>query len=68
MDLLVDEAEIARRLAAKPAFVPKIRSGWLGRYAHFVTSASDGAVLRLPGAAVPASGDGATVSVQPLAS
>ncbi|WP_412069579.1 dihydroxy-acid dehydratase [Rubrivirga sp. IMCC43871] len=67
MDLLVDPAEIARRLAARPAFVPKIRSGWLGRYAYFVTSASDGAVLRLPEAAVPVSGDGATVAVEPVA-
>ncbi|MEM1117105.1 MAG: dihydroxy-acid dehydratase, partial [Bacteroidota bacterium] len=65
--LLVDEAEIARRQAAKAPFEPKIRRGWLGRYVHFVTSASDGAVLRLAGAAsgtpalVPASGgDGAT--------
>ena len=46
LTLLVDEGEIARRLAAAPPFVPKIRRGWLGRYAHFVTSASDGAVLR----------------------
>jgi len=65
--LLVDEAEIARRLAARPAFTPKIRSGWLGRYAHFVTSASDGAVLRLLDApaslAAPAGGDGASVEV-----
>lgn len=64
--LLVDEAEIARRLAEAPAFVPKIRSGWLGRYAHFVTSASDGAVLRLPDLAPlasAASGDGASAPV-----
>jgi dihydroxy-acid dehydratase len=64
LTLLVDEAEIARRLAEAPTFVPKIRTGWLGRYAHFVTSASDGAVLRLPdlpAAAPPASGDGAAV-------
>ncbi len=64
--LLVDADEIARRLAALPAFVPKIQSGWLGRYAHFVTSASDGAVLRTPAPAplaAPAGGDGATVPV-----
>ncbi|MCC6728266.1 MAG: dihydroxy-acid dehydratase [Chthonomonadales bacterium] len=46
--LLVDDEEMARRRAAwvKPA--PKIRSGWLGRYASMVTSASTGAVLRIP--------------------
>ena len=48
MDLLVDEAELARRRAAwvKPA--AKITRGWLGRYAHLVTSASKGAILVLP--------------------
>jgi dihydroxy-acid dehydratase len=48
MDLLVDEAELARRQAAwvKPA--AKITKGWLGRYAHLVTSASKGAILVLP--------------------
>ena len=65
--LLVDDAEITRRLAALPAFAPKIRSGWLGRYAHFVTSASDGAVLRLPDPdptpLAVAGGDGAMVPV-----
>lgn len=65
--LLVDDDEVARRLAALPAFVPKIRSGWLGRYAHFVTSASDGAVLRMPDLAAPPSGDGAPVVTPPPA-
>ncbi|MEM1056782.1 MAG: dihydroxy-acid dehydratase [Bacteroidota bacterium] len=68
LDLLLDDAEIARRFASRPAFAPKIRRGWLGRYTHFVTSASDGAVLRLPNAPmVPASGDGAAASLEPLA-
>lgn len=62
--LLVDEAEIARRLGAQPAFVPKIRRGWLGRYAHFVTSASDGAVLR-DVAEGPASGDSSPTATVP---
>lgn len=46
--LIVDltDAEIARRLAALPPFRPKAAGGWLRRYAHFVTSASDGAVLK----------------------
>jgi len=48
MDVLVDDAELARRKAAwvKPAL--KIRKGWLGRYAHLVTSADRGAVMVLP--------------------
>ncbi len=46
--LCVDDDELARRAAARPVFRPKIRSGMLGRYAHFVTSASTGAVLRMP--------------------
>ncbi|MGB3543696.1 dihydroxy-acid dehydratase [Rubrivirga sp.] len=60
LTLLVSDDEIARRLALRPPFVPKIRSGWLGRYAHFVTSASDGAVLRMPDLEVAPGGDGST--------
>lgn len=37
--------EIQRRLAALSPFQPKIRSKWLRRYSHFVTSADTGAVL-----------------------
>ena len=48
MDLLVDEAELARRQAVWVRPAPKITRGWLGRYAHLVTSASRGAVLVLP--------------------
>jgi dihydroxy-acid dehydratase len=46
IELCVDEAEIARRLATLPAFAPKISRGYLARYTHFVTSASQGAVMR----------------------
>jgi dihydroxy-acid dehydratase len=48
MNVLVDEAELARRQAAwkKPAL--KITKGWLGRYSRMVTSANHGAVLALP--------------------
>ncbi|HYE59215.1 MAG TPA: dihydroxy-acid dehydratase [Rhodothermales bacterium] len=63
LTLEVPEDEIARRLAARPAFVPKIRGGYLERYAYFVTSASQGGVLRVPGAPS-ASGDGAAAPVQ----
>ncbi len=51
LSLDVPDDEIQRRLDALPAFAPRIRSGYLGRYAYFVTSASEGAVLRLPEAA-----------------
>ncbi len=48
LDLVVDAAEIAQRLAARvPRDVP-VASRWLRRYAHAVTSASTGAVLRDP--------------------
>ena len=48
MNLLVDEAELARRQAAWVRPAAKITKGWLGRYAHLVTSADKGAVLVLP--------------------
>jgi len=44
----VDEAELARRQAAWVRPAAKITKGWLGRYAHLVTSADKGAVLVLP--------------------
>ena len=37
---------ISQRLAALPPFVPTIKSKWLRRYSHFVTSADTGAVLQ----------------------
>ena len=45
LDLLVDPAEVQRRLAALPDFVPDIPSRWLRRYARLVSSASTGAVF-----------------------
>jgi dihydroxy-acid dehydratase len=42
---MIDEAEIARRLAELPEFQPKHRRGWLARYTRLVTSANTGAVL-----------------------
>ena len=42
----LSDEEIAERLAALPAFEPKIRSGYLSRYSRMVTSANTGAVLR----------------------
>ncbi len=45
LELDVSEAELARRLAALPAFEPRVRGGYLRRYARLVTSASTGAVF-----------------------
>jgi dihydroxy-acid dehydratase len=45
LDLLVDSAEVQRRLAALPPFEPDIPSRWLRRYARLATSASTGAVF-----------------------
>ena len=41
----LSDAEIKARLAALPPFTPKQSSGYLRRYARFVTSASTGAVM-----------------------
>ena len=45
LNVRLTDAEIQTRLAALPKFVPNIKSKWLKRYAHFVTSADTGAVL-----------------------
>jgi dihydroxy-acid dehydratase len=42
----LDNNEIAQRLNALPAFVPKIKSGYLARYARMVSSANTGAILK----------------------
>lgn len=44
LELLVDEATLAARLAKWKAPEPKIKTGWLARYAKAVTSAHTGAV------------------------
>ena len=48
LTLQVPEATLAQRRAAWKKPVPKINTGWLGRYCRLVTSASKGAVLALP--------------------
>jgi dihydroxy-acid dehydratase len=45
LTLKVDDAELSRRRAAWKAPEPKIKTGWLARYARMVTSANRGAVL-----------------------
>ncbi len=46
--LHISPAELKARLAEVPAFTPKVRTGYLARYSYFVTSASQGAVVRIP--------------------
>ncbi|NLO05006.1 MAG: dihydroxy-acid dehydratase [candidate division WS1 bacterium] len=45
LELLVDEAELARRRESWVRPEPKIKTGWLSRYAKLVTSANTGAVM-----------------------
>jgi dihydroxy-acid dehydratase len=42
----LNENEISERLKNLPAFVPKIKSGYLARYARMVSSANTGAILK----------------------
>ena len=45
LEALIDDAEIARRRAAAPAWKPRAMTGWLRRYALTVGNASSGASL-----------------------
>ncbi len=45
LDLAIDETELARRKKKWAMPEPKIKNGYLARYARLVTSASKGAVL-----------------------
>lgn len=46
VNALVSDEEFAARRAAHVAPEPKVKTGWLARYARLVTSANEGAVLR----------------------
>jgi dihydroxy-acid dehydratase len=46
LNVRLSDEEIRSRIAALPEFKPRTTSKWLRRYAHFVTSANTGAVLR----------------------
>ncbi len=46
LNLLVSEKEIKARFKKHKPLKPKIRKGWLSRYAALVTSASTGAVMK----------------------
>ena len=45
INLMIEKSEIDERMAKLPEFQPKIKSGYLGRYARMVSSADTGAVL-----------------------
>jgi dihydroxy-acid dehydratase len=46
INIELSDKEIASRLAALPAFEPRIKTGYLARYAERVSSASTGAVFK----------------------
>ena len=46
IDLMIDQAELDRRLQNLPAFEPRVKRGWLARYLLHVESADRGATLR----------------------
>lgn len=48
LEVKLSDEEIACRLSRLPLFTPKIKGGYLGRYAAMVTSANTGAVLKNP--------------------
>jgi len=45
LDVQIEEAELERRMAQLPKFEPKVKEGYLKRYAERVGSASSGAVF-----------------------
>ncbi len=45
LEVELSDDEIEKRLVAMPKFEPKIKTGYLKRYAEMVTSASTGAVF-----------------------
>jgi dihydroxy-acid dehydratase len=48
LNVNVSDEELEKRRASVPTFEKKIKKGWLGRYASFVTSADTGGIMRLP--------------------
>jgi dihydroxy-acid dehydratase len=46
LNLLISEEELAQRLASLPVREPRVKKGYLARYAAAVSSANKGAVLR----------------------
>ena len=48
LNVELSESEIQKRISELPAFEPKIKKGYLARYSQMVTSASEGAILKIP--------------------
>ena len=48
MELDVSEEELERRRAAWQPREPKVKTGYLARYASMVTSGNRGAILEIP--------------------
>lgn len=48
LNVELSDEEINQRLSRLPEFEPKIKKGYLARYSRMVSSASKGAVLRIP--------------------
>ena len=48
LDLMITKEEMQKRVKTHKNIKPKIKKGWLARYAAFVTSASTGAVMKTP--------------------
>jgi len=46
LNVALTQEEIEARLSTLPAFIPKIRTGYLARYAKMVSSANTGAILK----------------------
>ena len=48
IQLEISDQELALRLSQLPLFQSRVKGGYLERYSHLVTSASEGAVLKIP--------------------
>jgi dihydroxy-acid dehydratase len=48
LNVKLSDSEIQKRLKELKPFESKIKSGYLSRYAYMVTSASKGAILKIP--------------------
>jgi len=47
LELLVDDTTLKKRLESWQAPEPKVKEGYLARYAHLVTSGATGAILKI---------------------
>jgi len=48
LEVRVSDEELEKRKKEWKRPEPKVKTGWLGRYAQMVTSANTGAVLKIP--------------------